>query len=171
MDTTCKNCSSLPTTGSITQDGCSICSNAQGFLFIPFNSTCVICSSLFNTNGSASLQGCGCVSPYVWSSISYACITNPCSGSKVLDSTTETCVCDFTKAILDGLGNCILCSSYANSNNVPVSQSACGCAVNYVWTYVTANNNGSCICSANCGNCDLASSVMIGALCYNCSKV
>lgn len=58
LDGTCKNCSSLPATGSVTANGCSICDATQGFLLISWNQTCLKCSSIPNTNGKASIQGC-----------------------------------------------------------------------------------------------------------------
>lgn len=138
---------------------------------ISSNNTCVLCSSLPHTTGTANAQGCVCASGYVWGLISYACISNTCSGNFALDAATQRCTCDVSRAITDGLGNCVLCSAYANSNGVPTSPTACGCSANYAWKYLEARNNGSCECATNCGPCDPATSVKIGTLCYNCTKV
>lgn len=170
LDGTCKNCSSLPETGPITSSGCLSCSYSQGFLLIPSNNTCVLCSSLSNTDGTATSQGCQCVTGYIWSAVSFACILNKCSGKYIMDPTTQACVCDWNNAILDGLNNCNLCTSYPYSVGLAANRNSCGCISNYFWTYDAANNKGSCTCTSNCIVCDLTKSVFVGVLCYDCSQ-
>jgi len=164
MDTTCKLCTSLSTTGSKTIDGCQACLNSEGFLLV--GDTCYACSSFTNSNGVASVSGCGCTTG-VWSLSSLSCITNSCVSPNVFDSATGTCVCDFTKAIIDNTGACKLCSSFGNSTNVALNSSACVCSTGYSW--VISNGVGGCTCT-NCV-CNPLTSVTISGLCYDCTKV
>jgi hypothetical protein len=73
----CFNCSTLPSTGNQTAFGCEKCDPLQGFLYISFNDSCVLCSMVTNSDGVATRNGCGC-SAGMWSTDQLACVPIAC---------------------------------------------------------------------------------------------
>jgi len=70
IDGTCKSCASLPSTGSINSVGCSLCSYTNGF--VQKNDKCILCSSIANASGVATVGGCVCSSGE-WNPINMSC--------------------------------------------------------------------------------------------------
>jgi len=110
--------------------GYCICDYQQNFY--PIGSVCYDCTAVPNTSGNASQSGCGCSAGLSWSI-----------------SQGQCAVCNPSVSITNAAGQCIPCSSIANSAGYPVSQSACACNSNYVW--VISNGVGSCNSQCSAG--------------------
>jgi len=144
-----------------------MCSNSQGFLLV--GDICIKCSAITNSNGLATINGCGCTVGK-WNLNSLSCASITCTSPLAYDFTSDSCMCDLTVAILTPLSICKLCSSITNSNGTVLNPSTCGCNTGYLWT-VDSNGGVSCACTTNCGTCNTTTSVIIGTICYNCSSV
>jgi len=162
MSSVCSSCSSLPLIGSITSAGCQLCSYTQGFLYLS-NDTCILCSSLPNTNGLATIIGCGCITG-VWDPVLLQCKNESCPTGYTFSTQNQICVCNPITSIISG-ANCILCSSITSSTGVALNSTACICIANYIWT-LNGTEVGNCILI-----CNPATSVLIGTLCFNCLTV
>ena len=92
VSSTCSSCSALPLTGAITSSGCQTCTYTQGFLRLS-NDTCILCSSLPNTNGLATIAGCGC-STGVWDPVLLKCSTVSCPTGYIFSSQNQACICN-----------------------------------------------------------------------------
>lgn len=142
----CMSCSSFVPTPKLTKASCINCDPSQGFLYDFLGDQCLFCPSYPNTDGTATMRGCGCKSGNYWDQVKFECMTLPtCLDVEVYDYLERKCVCDFTRAIFDSLGECISCKGYGNSNGIPTSPTSCGCLANYSWS-LEYSSGGSCIC-------------------------
>jgi hypothetical protein len=173
----CFNCSTLPSTGNLTALGCLLCDPSQGFLFVSFNDSCILCRKAPNSSGIATPNGCACLTG-VWSSDQLACVPicpiaycsncnstsscSSCASGYIIGSSGKQCLFNCS------IPNCAVCSSmttcsYCGAGRFPGNK---GTQCMYICSVA---NCALCNASNICSSC-VAGRILANNIClFNCS--
>jgi hypothetical protein len=135
---------------------------------LPASNLCLLCSTVINSTGTATVTSCACKSGFWWNSIALTCDAITCSEGTIYNPTLKACVCDPVRSILVA-STCTSCNSIAQSNGYSLTATSCGCISAYTW--VSSTTGGSCT-SGNVGatvTCSISTQITLAnGSCFTC---